>query len=148
MEAYDAAVLSYALATAASKGKPSLLGLPPSLSALPAKATDESLTPPREPTEESNVDGRNYLYQLLYNLEQMVINKNTVALSTLMEICSTKQAQVDIIQLPRYFNEWNRNSFFQTSNYFLSFLHIIFHAQINQLIIFTKKSVFSLLHYL
>lgn len=96
MEAYDAAVLSYALATASSKGKPGLLGLPPSLSTLPTKTTDESLTPPREPTEEPNVDGRNYLYQLLYNLEQMVINKNTVALSTLMEICSTKQAQVGV----------------------------------------------------
>lgn len=97
MEAYDAAVLSYALATAASKGKPNLLGLPPSLTSLPQKAPDESLTPPRESTEESNVDGRNYLYQLLYNLEQMVINKNAVALSTLMEICSTKQTQVSHI---------------------------------------------------
>lgn len=94
MEAYDAAVLSYALATASSKGKPSLLGLPPSLANLPQKAVDESLTPPRETTEEPTVDGRKYLYQLLYNLEQMVINKNAVALSTLMEICSTKQEQV------------------------------------------------------
>lgn len=94
MEAYDAAVLSYAIATATSKGKPNFLGLPHSLTSLPQKAPDESLTPPREATEESNVDGRNYLYQLLYNLEQMVINKNSVALSTLMEICSTKQTQV------------------------------------------------------
>lgn len=100
MEAYDAAVLSYALATATSKGKPSLLGLPPALTALPQKpATDESLTPPRETTEDrDNVDGRNYLYQLLYNLEQMVINKNAVALATLMDICSTKQTQVFILR--------------------------------------------------
>lgn len=94
MEAYDAAVLSYALATA-SKTKSGLLGLPTALATLPQK-TDDSLTPPRETTDDSNVEARNYLYQLLYNLEQMVINKNAVALSTLMEICSTKQAQVCI----------------------------------------------------
>lgn len=85
MEAYDAAVLSYALASATYKDKPpALIGLP----SLP----HDSLTPPREASEE--VDGRNYLYQLLFNLEQMLLNKTTVQLSHLMEVCSTKQSQV------------------------------------------------------
>lgn len=108
MEAYDAAVLSYALATAASKIKPGLLGIAPNLPArittttATTTASEESLTPPSKETETSgggssnpaDSDSRNYLYQLLYNLEQNVINKTTVQLSQLMEICSAKQNQV------------------------------------------------------
>ncbi|XP_018568282.1 cyclin-dependent kinase 12 isoform X3 [Anoplophora glabripennis] len=96
MEAYDAAVLSYALATAAFKGKPGpgLLGIAPGIPSLPQRLLDDSLTPPRDSTE-SDVDSRNYLYQLLYNLEQMIINRTSVQLSHLMEICSTKQSQWD-----------------------------------------------------
>nr|XP_023030288.1 cyclin-dependent kinase 12-like isoform X2 [Leptinotarsa decemlineata] len=93
MEAYDSAVLSYALATATFKAKPGMIGMSHDESA-PQKHPDESLTPPREATE-GDLDGRNYLYQLLYNLEQMVINKTNVQMSHLMEICSTKQAQWD-----------------------------------------------------
>lgn len=95
MEAYDAAVLSYALATAAFKGKPGsgLLGIAPGIPSLPQRLLDDSLTPPRE-SSESEVDSRNYLYQLLYNLEQMIINRTSVQLAHLMEICSTKQSQV------------------------------------------------------
>ncbi|KAJ8952123.1 hypothetical protein NQ318_018459 [Aromia moschata] len=96
MEAYDAAVLSYALATAAFKGKPGpgLLGIAPGIPSLPQRLVDDSLTPPRE-APEGDIDGRKYLYQLLYNLEQMIINKTSVQLSHLMEICSTKQTQWD-----------------------------------------------------
>ncbi|KAJ8981732.1 hypothetical protein NQ317_008993 [Molorchus minor] len=96
MEAYDAAVLSYALATAAFKGKPGpgLLGIAPGIPSLPQKLVDDSLTPPRD-TSENDADGRKYLYQLLYNLEQMIINKTSVQLSHLMEICSSKQTQWD-----------------------------------------------------
>ncbi|CAH1963634.1 unnamed protein product [Acanthoscelides obtectus] len=92
MEAYDSAVLSYAMATAAYKNKPNSLGLVPG--GMPHKLLDDTLTPPGESNENDN-DNRNYLYQLLYNLEQMVINKNPVQLSHLMEICSTKQAKWD-----------------------------------------------------
>nr|CAH7767721.1 unnamed protein product [Callosobruchus chinensis] len=92
MDAYDSAVLSYAMATAAYKNKPNSLGLVPG--GIPHKLLDESMTPPGE-SNENDSDNRNYLYQLLYNLEQMVVNKNPVQLSHLMEICSTKQAKWD-----------------------------------------------------
>nr|CAI5830995.1 unnamed protein product [Callosobruchus analis] len=92
MEAYDSAVLSYAMATAAYKNKSNSLGLVPG--GIPHKLLDESLTPPGE-NNDNDSDNRNYLYQLLYNLEQMVVNKNPVQLSHLMEICSTKQAKWD-----------------------------------------------------
>ncbi|KAJ8930768.1 hypothetical protein NQ314_016402 [Rhamnusium bicolor] len=96
MEAYDAAVLSYALATASFKGKPGpgLLGIAPGIPSLPQRILDDSLTPPRDSTE-GDIDSRNYLYQLLYKLEQMIINKTSVQLAHLMEICSTKQSQWD-----------------------------------------------------
>ncbi|RZB40879.1 cyclin-dependent kinase 12, partial [Asbolus verrucosus] len=94
MEAYDAAVLSYALATAATKIKPGLLGIAP---ILPPRIPDnESLTPPaRHDSSQDTDDNRNYLYQLLCTVEQQIINKTAVQLPQLMEICSTKQAQVD-----------------------------------------------------
>lgn len=79
MGAYDAAVLSYALAAAAIKG---------------TKLLEDSLTPPRD-AGDSDSDARNYLYQLLHQLEQMIVSKTAVQLSHLMEICSTKQAQVN-----------------------------------------------------
>ncbi|KAG5883729.1 hypothetical protein JTB14_024230 [Gonioctena quinquepunctata] len=94
MEAYDAAVLSYALASATFKTKPGMLGIAPDIPTLPPRLPEESLTPPRDAAE-GDSDGRNYLYQLLYKLEQMIINKTAVQLSHLMEICSTKQSQED-----------------------------------------------------
>ncbi|XP_057664897.1 cyclin-dependent kinase 12 isoform X1 [Diorhabda carinulata] len=91
MEAYDAAVLSYALASASFREKvPGIVGM----SSLPHRAIDDSLTPPRE-GENDVEDGRNYLYQLLYNLEQMLLNRSVVHLSHLMELCSTKNSQND-----------------------------------------------------
>ncbi|XP_072379323.1 uncharacterized protein Cdk12 isoform X3 [Diabrotica undecimpunctata] len=91
MEAYDAAVLSYAIASAAFKDRSSsFIGM----SSLPHRVIDDSLTPPRD--GENDVDSRGYLYQLLYNLEQMLMNRAMVQLSHLMEICSTKQSQSDI----------------------------------------------------
>ncbi|XP_076265488.1 cyclin-dependent kinase 12 isoform X4 [Rhynchophorus ferrugineus] len=81
MEAYDAAVLSYALATAAIKSRPAgqnILALPPVSS----------------PKECEEIDTRSYLYQLLYNMEQMILNKTAVPLALLMEVCSMKQSDV------------------------------------------------------
>ncbi|XP_049823936.1 cyclin-dependent kinase 12 isoform X3 [Aethina tumida] len=92
MEAYDAAVLSYALATAASKIKPGLLGIAPNI---PTRLADESLTPPSREGARDEFDGRNYLYQLLYNVEQLVVSRSYLQMSHLMEICSTKQTQWD-----------------------------------------------------
>lgn len=117
MEAYDAAVLSYALATAASKIKPGLLGIAPNIPARLATtttapppppqttATEESLTPPSKEVETAvsvanaadSSDSAPKLEQLLSSLEQNVINKSTVQLSQLMEICSAKQNQVKCI---------------------------------------------------
>lgn len=89
MEAYDAAVLSYALASAGTKIKPGLLGLAPML--------NESFTPPaRQENPVENDDNRNYLFQLLRSVEQQIINKSAVQLAQLMEVCATKQTQVSI----------------------------------------------------
>lgn len=86
MEAYDAAVLSYALATAANKIKPSLLQSSHSR----YNEQDVSLTPP--PLPESG-DQRVKLYHLLCRLEQALVNGAVVQLSQLMEICSNKQVK-------------------------------------------------------
>ncbi|XP_044271086.1 cyclin-dependent kinase 12 isoform X1 [Tribolium madens] len=91
MEAYDAAVLSYALATAATKIKPGLLGIAPILP--PRIPEGESLTPPARHQEAD--ENRNYLQQLLCAVEQQIVGKTAVQLPQLMEICATKQAQVD-----------------------------------------------------
>ncbi|XP_066253229.1 cyclin-dependent kinase 12 isoform X1 [Euwallacea similis] len=80
MEAYDAAVLSFAMATAAIKGKPAGLG--------DTKTTSTSNSPK---DSEDNIDPRRYMYQLLYNLEQMVSSKTAIPLSLLMEVCSLKR---------------------------------------------------------
>ncbi|XP_050304343.1 cyclin-dependent kinase 12 isoform X2 [Anthonomus grandis grandis] len=82
MEAYDAAVLSYAIATAAIKSRPNttgLIGVPSSGTSSPVKETED------------NIDPRRYLYQLLFNIEQMVMSKTQVPLSLLMELCSLRQ---------------------------------------------------------
>lgn len=79
MEAYDAAVLSYALATAASKIKPSSQS---------RYNEDVSLTPPPLP---DTGDQQIKLYHLLCRLEQALINGTSVPLSQLLEICSNKQ---------------------------------------------------------
>lgn len=98
MEAYDAAVLSYALATAAGKLKPGLLGVPAITSVAhsnmqPNKYNEEvSHTPPmrQEARAEENID-HGHLYQLLCSLEQAFVSKGVVQLSQLLEICSCKQ---------------------------------------------------------
>ncbi|KAG5881287.1 hypothetical protein JTB14_010181 [Gonioctena quinquepunctata] len=81
MEAHDAGVLSYALASATFKTKPGMLGIAPDIPTLPPRLLEEYLSPPRD--------------QLLYKLEQMIINKTAVQLSHLMKICSTKQSQME-----------------------------------------------------
>lgn len=95
MEAYDAAVLSYALATAASKLKPGLLGAPPTALTVPQKFNEEiSLTPPtRQEPCENNPEQTKQLYQLLSNLEQIFISKGVAQLADLLEICSCKQVR-------------------------------------------------------
>lgn len=94
MEAYDAAVLSYAMATAATKIKPPLLGIGPIMPPAGRLAEADSLTPPTRHDQEK--DEQNYLCQLLGNVEQKLGNKMTVQLPQLMEICSMKQSQVGI----------------------------------------------------
>ncbi|CAH0555962.1 unnamed protein product [Brassicogethes aeneus] len=88
MEAYDAAVLSYALATAAHKIKPGLLGIAPNI---PTRNLEDSLTPPAR--EGGQNETKNYLHQLLYNVEQLAVNKSYVQVAHLLEICSTKETQ-------------------------------------------------------
>lgn len=91
MEAYDAAVLSYALATAANKIKPGLL---PSVanSTLQKFGDDVSLTPPaRLEQRGENIETTGQLYQLLCNLEQLFINRGVAQLTDLLELCSCKQ---------------------------------------------------------
>lgn len=104
MEAYDAAVLSYALATAATKIKPGLLGIAP---ILPPRIPDgESLTPPTRHNPPETDENRNYLCQLLCNVEQQLVNKTAVQLPQLMEICATKQAQVGRSPRNNFFREF------------------------------------------
>lgn len=88
MEAYDAAVLSYALATAASKAKPPLL---PSSQSKTYNNEDVSLTPP--PLPETG-DQHIKLYNVLCKLEQTLANGTAVQLSQLLEICSNKQVML------------------------------------------------------
>lgn len=116
MEAYDAAVLSYALATAAGKLKPGLLGVPSITSThhavmQPHKHNEEvSHTPPmRQQTRaEENVEQRGLLYELLCSLEQAFVNKGIVQLSQLLDICSCKQVlRTEILA--------NRKVFFELS---------------------------------
>lgn len=93
MDAYDTAVLSYALATAASKIKPGLLGVAPNLGIVPQmqQREDSSLTPPsKENLTNEEVDLRNF-YSLLMNLEQTLLNNYPVQISQFLEICSYKQ---------------------------------------------------------
>lgn len=108
MEAYDAAVLSYALATAAGKLKPGLLGVPSSITSMshsglqPPKFNEEvSHTPPtRQGTRmEEDVEQHGRLYQLLCSLEQAFVGKGVVQLPQLLEICSCKQVGKDCNQL-------------------------------------------------
>lgn len=84
MEAYDAAVLSYALATAKTK---------PSFMVSSSKVNEmESLTPPSR--QECDVDGKTFLYQALCTIEQQIISKSAIHIHQLLEICSTKHIQV------------------------------------------------------
>lgn len=84
MEAYDAAVLSYALAT--SKVKPPFL-------ITASKLNDtESLTPPSK--QEYDADGKTFLYQALSTIEQQLIGKTEIHIQQLLDICCTKQSQV------------------------------------------------------
>lgn len=94
MEAYDTAVLSYALATAASKLKPGLLGIAPNLNVIPSLNTsvqrveEISLTPPRpEPVVQDNEGPQSKLFHLLTNLEQALLNKNIIQLQQLLALC-------------------------------------------------------------
>lgn len=85
MEAYDAAVLSYALATAAGKAKPPQL---PSSQSKTYNNEDVSLTPPPLP---ETTDQHVKLYNVLYKLEEALANGVAVKLSQLLEICSNRQ---------------------------------------------------------
>ncbi|KAK4875087.1 hypothetical protein RN001_011509 [Aquatica leii] len=77
MEAYDNAVLSYALATA--KMKPGLLGVMP-------RTEDISLTPPRPEPVLSDEECRNVLSQLLTNIHEALINKTIIPLHQLIAL--------------------------------------------------------------
>lgn len=98
MEAYDTAVLRYALATAACKLKPGLLGIAPNIPAprggsIPVVA-EESLTPPA-PRQADNADGnkpkQDALVRMLASLEQSFLNRIPVQLPQMLEMCALKQ---------------------------------------------------------
>lgn len=96
MDAYDTAVLSYALATAASKHRPSLLGLPP---ANLCRTEDVSLTPPARMELKMDVEdneSRNTFYQALCKIEHSVVNKIPVHFQQLMELCLLKQVCIHL----------------------------------------------------
>lgn len=92
MEAYDAAVLSYALATA-GKLKPGLLGIAPNI----AGPQDVSLTPPH-PVEPAGI------LNSLSNVDQALANKIPIPLPQLIELCSHKQVSwvEDTLNRPTY----------------------------------------------
>lgn len=91
MDAYDTAVLSYALATAANKLKPSVLGLAHNL----APRDDVSLTPPTKQEQiEEDVDIKNYFYNLLTNVHNSLLNKCPIQLNQMLELCSIKNVSM------------------------------------------------------
>lgn len=99
MDAYDTAVLSYALATAANKIKPGLLGLAPNIGSLPVSNTqreDVSLTPPtkQEQLADEDAEKKNYFVHLLSNVQHALLNKFPIQLSQMIEICSYKHVGV------------------------------------------------------
>lgn len=79
MEAYDAAVLSYALATA---GKPGISIGAPNISGPPQ---DVSLTPPHPGGESAKV------LNSLSTIDQALTSKAPVSLAHLLDLCSHKQ---------------------------------------------------------
>lgn len=82
MEAYDAAVLSYALASA-GKLKPGVLGIgAPNISGPPQ---DVSLTPPHPGAESAK------LLNSLSAIDQSLTSKAPVGLAHLLDLCSHKQ---------------------------------------------------------
>lgn len=99
MDAYDSAVLSYALATAACKIKPSLLGLGPAIPGnyLNSSREDVSLTPPTRDGGLSNeeTDRRNFL-GLLSEIEQMLLSNYPVQISQLLDLCSHRQVHIKL----------------------------------------------------
>lgn len=93
MDAYDTAVLSYALATAANKHRPSLLGLPPSANL--CRSDEVSLTPPTRLSDtkidEEDNDSRSGFYQALGKVEHNIVNKIPIHFQQLMELCLLRQ---------------------------------------------------------
>ncbi|GJQ80306.1 hypothetical protein Trydic_g12190 [Trypoxylus dichotomus] len=99
MDAYNTAVLSYALATAANKHRPSLLGLPPNVNIRPEEI---SLTPPTRTSDckinEEN-ESRRAFYQGLCKVEHNIVNKNPIHFQQLMELCLLRQFDTQTIVL-------------------------------------------------
>lgn len=91
MEAYDTAVLSYALATAASKLKPGLLGLAPNI-----RPEDVSLTPP------TRIGNEDVLFRMLVSMEQSLLNRIPVHLPQILEMCTLKQVNPATVQTSFY----------------------------------------------
>lgn len=93
MEAYDTAVLSYALATASGKFKPNFLGITSNLNTLPIinptvpRIDDVSLTPPRLDSALQDVQ-KNHFYQMLSTLEQALQKKVTIPMHQLVALCT------------------------------------------------------------
>lgn len=86
MDAYDTAVLSYALATAANKLKPGLLNLREDVSLTPPTTTT---TTNKEQTED-DADTRSYFYNLLSNINNSLLNKYPIQTNQMLELCSIK----------------------------------------------------------
>ncbi|KAK9730258.1 Protein kinase domain [Popillia japonica] len=101
MDAYDTAVLSYALATAANKHRPSLLGLPPSANL--CRSDEVSLTPPTRLSDtkidEEDNDSRSGFYQALGKVEHNIVNKIPIHFQQLMELCLLRQFDTQTIVL-------------------------------------------------
>lgn len=94
MDAYNTAVLSYALATAANKQRPGLLGLPTNPNIL-CRNDQLSLTPPtrmlNNKMEDEDNESRNTFYRALCRIEHNIVNKTLVHFQQLMELCLLRQ---------------------------------------------------------
>ncbi|KRT85883.1 protein kinase [Oryctes borbonicus] len=100
MDAYDTAVLSYALATAANKHRPGILGLPPNAN---IRSEEVSLTPPTRASDcrvegEEN-ESRGVFYQALCKVEHNIVNKTPIHFQQLMELCLVRQFDTQTIVL-------------------------------------------------
>lgn len=106
MDAYDTAVLSYALATAANKLKPGMLNLREDVSLTPpttTTATTTSTTTNKGQNDDDVESNRSYFYNLLSNMHNSLLNKYPIQTSQMLELCSIKNVSIKLIIFQFFF---------------------------------------------